>query len=31
MIEIIISDFELYDYRAINSYNAVVDIFIGVK
>ncbi len=31
MIEITMSDFELYDHRAINSYNTVVNIYIGVK
>ncbi len=31
MIELTISDFELYDHRAINSYNTVVNIYIGVK
>ena len=31
MIEITISDFELYDHRAINSYNTVVNIYISVK
>ena len=28
MIEITMSDFELYDHRAINSYNTVVNIYI---
>lgn len=27
MIEITMSDFELYDHRAINSYNTVVNIY----
>ncbi len=31
MIELTISDFELYNHRAINSYNTVVNIYIGVK
>lgn len=31
MIEITMSNFALCDHRAINSYNAVVNIFIGVK
>ena len=31
MIEITMSDFELYAHRAINSYTTVVNIYIGVK
>ncbi|KDO02884.1 hypothetical protein REISMN_04640 [Rickettsia tamurae subsp. buchneri] len=27
MIEITMSDFELYEHRAINSYNTVVNIY----
>ncbi|KJW04074.1 hypothetical protein RAT170B_1450 [Rickettsia argasii T170-B] len=31
MIELTISDFELYDHRAINSYNTVVNIIYRCK